>query len=644
MKIVCQNCDAKYSIADEKVQGKVFKVRCRKCGESIVVRGGIAADPLAAALPSMPEMPGFGGKEEEGDVETRVYDYSGHNEESSTVDATEWHIVVDGEQQGPYTTEQIKEYITTGSLALETLVWRDGFDDWIPAREVRDFADAVGTAAGHGHSAVGQYEDDPAYAHDPLAGAHSHGNTYGNDSLFDAQPQGGSFNDSAGLFSSNIPEVAGSDLFSVAPEAPPATGGLFSDDSGLFGPHQGPGADEFAGVSDIFGGTDTQSPDGLFDSVDQAGTGIGPRLSAEQIMMTGQRNESSVLFSLSNLQSLVSAQEAQRQQQQQKQQPIVTNTGGSEGSGLIDIRALAGSLQKDDFEPAAASPRDDDFLSMNYGGLLAAPVLAPAPQGTSTLSKVIIIVGAVSLLAAIGIMTVALRTPRETSPEVKVLLAQIAELEKKGGGGSSEMAELQTELAKAQAEAPKSKQPTAQESEGDEDAPAAEDQEPKRGRASKERAAPKVARGASAGESPPSAPSPVASEARAPSPSQPKKGAGASELDDLLGESKTPPAQKSPAPDAPQASKDDALKETLDRSDVLAGMNSVAAIVKQCAQGQEGTVTVEVVIGPAGRVVSANPKGTFAGTPVGACAARAVRAARFPTSKKSITVTYPFKL
>ena len=39
MKIVCDACSAKYSIADEKVQGKVFKIRCKKCSNIIVVRG-----------------------------------------------------------------------------------------------------------------------------------------------------------------------------------------------------------------------------------------------------------------------------------------------------------------------------------------------------------------------------------------------------------------------------------------------------------------------------------------------------------------------------------------------------------------------------------------------------------------------------
>ena len=39
MKIACESCGAKYSIADEKVQGKVFKIRCKRCSEVIVVRG-----------------------------------------------------------------------------------------------------------------------------------------------------------------------------------------------------------------------------------------------------------------------------------------------------------------------------------------------------------------------------------------------------------------------------------------------------------------------------------------------------------------------------------------------------------------------------------------------------------------------------
>ena len=57
MKITCGSCAAKYTVSDEKVQGKTVKVKCRKCGAVIVVSstgevqttGGAAAAGGAAA-------------------------------------------------------------------------------------------------------------------------------------------------------------------------------------------------------------------------------------------------------------------------------------------------------------------------------------------------------------------------------------------------------------------------------------------------------------------------------------------------------------------------------------------------------------------------------------------------------------------
>jgi predicted Zn finger-like uncharacterized protein len=77
MKIVCEACQAKYSIADEKVRGKVFKIRCKKCSHVIVVRGtgeaGGASGEFASSPSSAPDL---------------------------ALDAG-WHIVVEGEQVGP---------------------------------------------------------------------------------------------------------------------------------------------------------------------------------------------------------------------------------------------------------------------------------------------------------------------------------------------------------------------------------------------------------------------------------------------------------------------------------------------------------------------------------------------------------------
>src|SRR5262249_42960439 len=111
MKIVCESCGAKYSIADEKVAGKVFKIRCKKCSEVIVVRGdqqAASTPPPAAAAPAA----GGGG------------------------DEAVWHVVVNGDQQGPFTPQQLGEMITAGTIDWEAYVWREGFDNWLPVRDV----------------------------------------------------------------------------------------------------------------------------------------------------------------------------------------------------------------------------------------------------------------------------------------------------------------------------------------------------------------------------------------------------------------------------------------------------------------------------------------------------------------------------
>ena len=41
MKISCPSCSAKYSISDEKVVSRLAKIRCRKCGATIVIDGKV---------------------------------------------------------------------------------------------------------------------------------------------------------------------------------------------------------------------------------------------------------------------------------------------------------------------------------------------------------------------------------------------------------------------------------------------------------------------------------------------------------------------------------------------------------------------------------------------------------------------------
>ncbi|HEU4406113.1 MAG TPA: zinc-ribbon domain-containing protein [Polyangiaceae bacterium] len=118
MKISCQACGAKYTIADEKVQGKIAKIRCKRCQATIVVNG-----PGTAAA----ESPG-GGADAQG--------------ASYTVN------IAENDQRTMGVDEIVRAY-QQGLVTQETYVWTEGMDDWLPLASVPALASAV---AGHASS------------------------------------------------------------------------------------------------------------------------------------------------------------------------------------------------------------------------------------------------------------------------------------------------------------------------------------------------------------------------------------------------------------------------------------------------------------------------------------------------------------
>ncbi|MEP6655399.1 MAG: GYF domain-containing protein, partial [Myxococcales bacterium] len=110
MKIVCDSCSTKYSISDDKVRGKVFKIRCKKCSHIIVVKGATnEATPAAVEGPS---------------------------------DAV-WHLVVDGDQVGPLTDSDVRARLARNEISAENYVWKEGFSDWLRLADVPEFADVA---------------------------------------------------------------------------------------------------------------------------------------------------------------------------------------------------------------------------------------------------------------------------------------------------------------------------------------------------------------------------------------------------------------------------------------------------------------------------------------------------------------------
>ena len=114
MKIACGSCAAKYTVSDDKIQGKAVKVKCRKCGAVIVVspngevttQGGTPPAPLVTYTVS----------------------------------------VTDTDQRSMAIADVIAAY-NDGTIDAETFVWTEGMGDWAPLKDVDALVDALHEAA-----------------------------------------------------------------------------------------------------------------------------------------------------------------------------------------------------------------------------------------------------------------------------------------------------------------------------------------------------------------------------------------------------------------------------------------------------------------------------------------------------------------
>jgi len=147
MKITCQSCQSKYNVADEKVQGKIVKIRCRKCGATIVVNGtgGASANGAAPAAD-------VGGAAPAG------------------ADAAAWHVNVSDTDQRTMTMPELVDAYNAGVVTQETFIWTDGMDDWKPLAEVEVVVNALHASAGQmAIGTPGAFETPGSAAYEPPA-------------------------------------------------------------------------------------------------------------------------------------------------------------------------------------------------------------------------------------------------------------------------------------------------------------------------------------------------------------------------------------------------------------------------------------------------------------------------------------------
>jgi predicted Zn finger-like uncharacterized protein len=504
MKIVCGSCQAKYSIADEKVAGKVFKIRCKRCSEVIVVRGD-QEEPEAAANQS--------------------------NDEPAA-DAI-WHVVLNGEQAGPYAPAQLADMINAGSLDWEAYVWAEGFENWLPMRDVPELVTAI--------SGPPESEPQQQAQAEPVRAAVGAPNYSAAQPSMGADPFADEGATTAGVFASSA----------MAQPAPAARPNLF-----------------------------VARDDSPFEAENRVvASAPSPRVTMDQAM-TGARNENSVLFSLKNLQALATGSSAPGAPAGPSQRP---GFAGGEGSGLIDIRALASATGVND---QGRQSEKDALLSLGSAqagafGALGSPMLAPPARDEDSGKKglVLAIVGGFALLAVAGVGAAVILKPAPSAPTVVAPVAP-----------PPVAAVAPPQAAPAPAEPP---------SEGELNAQRRQQQQQQQ-QATTAPAAPSEAhRGAAVGSKRPEKNEPVAAKPE-PAPAKPepapKPKGGSSSIDDLLDSAIGGGAKSGAKPAAASAASTANLPDKPSRDDVLNAMNGIKAPIAACANGQTGVAFANITV------------------------------------------------
>lgn len=202
MKFVCDKCQTQYMISDDKVGHKSIKVRCKRCGNMITLRSTsarteavatnlssaarVSQQPDATAVPNGDELgqafdqlmkDGLDSRQANGADERQteivdmheldrlraqsgpttpereqekidhVFDNLGGSPAPSTEQTEageDWYAAIDNKQVGPLSLAELKEKLDNRSIDANSLVWRQGMEDWQSLQELPQMRELLG--------------------------------------------------------------------------------------------------------------------------------------------------------------------------------------------------------------------------------------------------------------------------------------------------------------------------------------------------------------------------------------------------------------------------------------------------------------------------------------------------------------------
>jgi predicted Zn finger-like uncharacterized protein len=246
VKISCPTCAAKYSVADEKIQSRLAKIRCRKCSSTIVIDGmttpasvyiGDASSPLASGPPPAEA----GASEAVAAARTSSAGFSNPAPAPSEPvgpAADEYAVDIADNDQRNMTIHQIVGAYNEGLVSADTYIWKEGMADWQTLAEVKAVADALHAAAARPAPAAAVRRPDRGAAADLFGRIATAGSE---DDITTSAPESrtpesfsagtGARNESSVLFS--LSALTGTGDTSAAPMGGGKRGRSAADDSGL---------------------------------------------------------------------------------------------------------------------------------------------------------------------------------------------------------------------------------------------------------------------------------------------------------------------------------------------------------------------------------------------------------------------------
>jgi predicted Zn finger-like uncharacterized protein len=512
MRISCQSCAAKYTIADEKVVGKVIKIKCKKCSSTIVVNGN---DPGALAQ-LQADGAGF-----EDQAATQLLSQPAPGMMGPAAD--EWTVSAADDDQRAMTTAQLVSEYQAGALNADTYVWRDGMGDWQPIQQVPELMSLI--AGGAAAPAAAAYQA-PANGSNPYA--------------------------APAPTPMMAPVAAASAPATAAATAAARRSGARGSNVDLFGAGGGGGDDRAAPAA---------SP------------------SDKHI---GERNETSVLFSLKDLGAAEAAAAAKPEKKastydSRKSDRVddILSLGGASAAPMLAPPSMHAPFVE---PPPPPPPPSMPPPSMGMAGPAYAQ-MAPPPQKSSPVPFIVGGVGVLALLGGIGFFVLGGKETPKPEPAKTVA------------------AETKT------AEPAKTAEPT------------------------------KTADPIATATTEPSSTATADSTAKS---SDAPSSTGALVKNDAT---KTDPKKEDPKKEDPK--KEDPKKEEppaaggdapFDRGAASAALSGAAGAAKGCAKadGPTGSTKVQVTFAPSGKATQAVVGAPFAGTSVGSCIAGAFKGARVP--------------